>query len=183
MRSSPDNHTERATLAAGCFWCVEAVFQCLRGVEEVVPGYAGGHVPNPTYREVCSGRTGHAEAVQITFNPDVIAYADLLDVFWRIHDPTTLNRQGADVGPQYRSAIFYHDEIQRRVAQESKQAAETARLWPGPIVTEITAFTNFYPAEEDHRHYYRRNPDQPYCRLVIDPKIAKLQAHFRERVK
>jgi peptide-methionine (S)-S-oxide reductase len=161
------------TLGAGCFWCVEAVFQRLKGVERVVSGYAGGRVKQPTYQQVCAGATGHAEAVQITFDPAVISFEDLLYVFWRAHDPTTLNRQGADVGTQYRSAIFYHDETQKAAAEKSK--SDAAGLWPNPIVTEITPFTNFYEAEAYHQDYYRLNPNQPYCRAVIDPKITKLQ--------
>ncbi|MCM2264595.1 MAG: peptide-methionine (S)-S-oxide reductase MsrA [Desulfuromonadales bacterium] len=172
-----------ATLAAGCFWCVEAVFDRLKGVAQVVSGYAGGKVPYPTYREVCDGTTGHAEAVQITFDPAVINFAELLEVFWRIHDPTTLNRQGADVGTQYRSAIFWHDQQQRETAERSLRAAEAARLWPDLIVTEIVPFTNFYPAEGYHRDYYRLNPHQPYCRIVIDPKISKLHKDFADKLK
>jgi peptide-methionine (S)-S-oxide reductase len=172
-----------ATLAAGCFWCVEAVFSRLRGVEMVVSGYSGGAVPNPDYREVCSGRTGHAEAVQITFDPEQISFADLLEVFWLSHDPTTLNRQGADVGTQYRSAIFYHDESQRQVAERSRREAEEAGIGPGSIVTEIVPFTNFYRAEGYHQDFFRLNPDQPYCRMVIDPKIRKLQKTFSDKLK
>jgi peptide-methionine (S)-S-oxide reductase len=174
---------ETAILAAGCFWCVEAVFSRLRGVEKVVPGYAGGSVPNPTYREVCSGTTGHAEAVQITFDPETISFAELLEVFWRTHDPTTHNRQGADAGTQYRSAIFCHDERQRAIAEQSKRQAGEAGLWPDPIVTEIVPFTNFYAAEAYHQDYYRLNPGQPYCRLVIAPKIGKLRQEFADRLK
>jgi peptide-methionine (S)-S-oxide reductase len=174
---------ETADLAAGCFWCVEAVFSRLRGVEKVVPGYTGGSVPNPTYHEVCSGTTGHAEAVRITFDPDTISFAELLEVFWRTHDPTTLNRQGADAGTQYRSAIFYHDERQRKIAERSKQEAGKANLWPDPIVTEIVPAAGFYEAEDYHRDYYRMNPHQSYCRLVIDPKIRKLQKEFSEKLK
>lgn len=174
---------ETATLAAGCFWCVEAVFGRLRGVERVVSGYAGGTVPNPSYHEVCSGTTGHAEAVQIVFDPEAISFAELLEVFWRTHDPTTRNRQGADAGTQYRSAIFCHDESQRQIAERSRAAADEAGLWPDPIVTEIVPFTNFYPAEGYHQDYYRLNSFQPYCRIVIDPKIAKLQKEFADRLK
>ena len=174
---------EPATLAAGCFWCVEAIFDRIRGVEKVVSGYAGGTVPNPTYREVCSGMTGHAEAVRITFDPEKISFADLLEVFWRTHDPTTRNRQGADIGTQYRSAIFYHDEKQREIAERSKQETEERELWPDPIVTEIVPLTNFFEAEEDHRDYYRLNSGQPYCRIAIDPKIRKLQKEFPEKLK
>lgn len=174
---------ETATVAAGCFWCVEAVFSRLMGVEKVVSGYAGGEVPNPGYREVCSGTTGHAEAVQITFDPEAVSFAELLEVFWLSHDPTTLDRQGADVGTQYRSVIFYHDESQRQVAERSRREAEEAGLWPGPIVTEIVPFTNFYRAEGYHQDFFRLNPDQPYCRLVIDPKIRKLQKTFSKKLK
>lgn len=174
---------ETATLAAGCFWCVEAVFSRLKGVERVVSGYAGGTVAHPTYQEVCSDETGHAEAVQITFDPEVISFAGLLEVFWRSHDPTTPNRQGADVGSQYRSAIFCHDERQRVTAEQSKREVEAARLWPDPIVTEIVPFTNFYEAEGYHQDYYRLNPFAGYCRLVIDPKIAKLRKEFASRLK
>jgi peptide-methionine (S)-S-oxide reductase len=174
---------EIATLAAGCFWCVEAVFTRLKGVESVVSGYSGGDIAKPSYNDVCSGETGHAEAVQISFDPDIISFDDLLDVFWRVHDPTTLNRQGADIGSQYRSAIFYHDSKQREVAEQSLAAAEAAKLWPDPIVTEIVPFDTFYPAEDYHQDYYRLNPHQPYCRLVIDPKISKLQKNFNNRLK
>jgi len=175
------NVRETATLAAGCFWCVEALFKRLEGVERVVSGYAGGEVANPTYEEVCSGTTGHAEAVQITFDPGVISFEELLRVFWRSHDPTTRDRQGADVGSQYRSAIFCHDERQRQLAERSRAEAET--LWTEPIVTEIVPFRNFYPAEGYHQDYYRLNRNQPYCRLVIDPKIQKLQKDFSVRLK
>jgi len=174
---------EMATLAAGCFWCVETIFGRLKGVEQVVSGYAGGSIANPTYQEVCSGTTGHAEAVQIDFDPDTISFAELLEVFWRTHDPTTLNRQGADVGTQYRSAIFFHDDSQKEVAEQSKREAEAAGLWPDPIVTEIVPFANFYPAEDYHQDYYRLNSFQPYCRLVIDPKIGKLRKEFGSKLK
>lgn len=178
----PDKY-EIATLGAGCFWCVEAVFQDLSGVQRVVSGYAGGSVESPTYQQVCGGTTGHAEAVQITFDPAVLSYADLLEVFWRVHDPTTLNRQGADVGTQYRSIIFYHDDAQRVVAEQSKRATAAAGLWPAPIVTEIVPFTNFYQAEAYHQNYYRSNPHQPYCRAVIDPKVRKFRKDFQARLK
>jgi peptide-methionine (S)-S-oxide reductase len=174
---------ETATFAAGCFWCVEAVFSRLRGVEKVVSGYTGGSVPNPTYGAVCSGTTGHAEAVRIAFDPGKISFAELLEVFWRTHDPTTRNRQGADIGSQYRSAIFYHDERQREIAERSKREAEEASLWSDPIVTEIVPAAKFYEAEESHQEYYRLNPYQTYCRLVIDPKIRKLQKGFADKLK
>ncbi len=175
--------SETATLAAGCFWCVEAVFSRLRGVTKVVSGYTGGTVPNPTYGEVCSGKTGHAEAVQITFEPETISFAELLEIFWRTHDPTTPNRQGADIGTQYRSVIFYHNDRQREVAERSKQEAGETDPRPDPIVTEIVPFTSFYPAEESHQDYYGLNPHQSYCRLVIDPKIRKLQKEFTGKLK
>jgi peptide-methionine (S)-S-oxide reductase len=174
---------ETATFGAGCFWCVEAIFQQLKGVHQVVSGYAGGTVENPTYKHVCTGTTGHAEAVQITFDPEVISYEDLLYVFWRTHDPTTLNRQGADVGTQYRSVIFYHNEEQKALAERSKQETETSGLWPEPIVTEIVPFRNFYNAEKYHQNYYRLNPYQPYCRAVIDPKVQKFKKAFQEKLK
>ena len=177
------NDLQTATLGAGCFWCVEAVFRRLRGVHQVVSGYAGGTVANPTYAQVCRGTTGHAEAVQIRFDPQVISFAELLDVFWRTHDPTTRNRQGADVGTQYRSVIFYHDDAQKAMAERSRQETDRSGLWPNPIVTEIVPFTNFYAAEPEHQEYYERNPNQPYCRLVIDPKIQKLMREFAEKLK
>jgi len=174
---------EIATLGAGCFWCVEAVFQELKGVERVVSGYAGGTVDNPTYQQVCSGATGHAEAVQITFDPTAISFEELLEVFWRTHDPTTLNRQGADVGTQYRSAIFYHDEEQRALAECSKRETDASGLWPDPIVTEVSPFTSFYEAESYHQDYYRTNANQPYCMMVIDPKVRKFRAAFKDKLK
>ncbi len=174
---------EIATLAGGCFWCLEAVFDELAGVEDVVSGYSGGHVPHPTYEAVCTGRTGHAEVVQITFNPDVISYRDLLRVFFSIHDPTTLNRQGADVGTQYRSAIFYHSPEQKAVAEAVIAELEAAGIWDKPIVTEVTPFQAFYPAEDYHQEYFRRNPHQGYCRVVIAPKVAKFRQQFMDRLK
>ncbi len=174
---------ETATLGAGCFWCVEAVFSNLKGVEQVISGYAGGALAYPTYEQVCTGTTGHAEAVQIVFDAEVISFAEILDVFWRTHDPTTLNRQGYDTGTQYRSVIFHHDEEQKAVAEKSKKEAEDSELWPSPIVTEIVPFTNFYKAEEYHQDYYRDNPGQPYCQVVIDPKIRKLRKEFGDKLK
>ena len=174
---------ETATLAGGCFWCTEAVFRRIRGVERVVSGYTGGQTENPTYHEVCGGGTGHAEAVQMVFDPEVISFAELLEIFWRVHDPTTLNRQGADRGTQYRSAIFYHDEVQRAVAEESKRRAEEARLWPDPIVTEVVPATAFYPAEEYHQNYHYHNRLQGYCLMVIDPKLKKLEQLVGDRLK
>lgn len=172
--------SETATLGAGCFWCVEAVFQQLQGVLRVVPGYAGGASERPTYQQVCSGTTGHVEVAQLDFDPQQIAFADLLEVFWRTHDPTTLNRQGPDVGSQYRSAIFYHNEAQRVVAEASRQAA--AQLWADTIVTAIEPCSPFYPAEDYHRDYYRLNPGQTYCRLVIAPKLKKFAQEFAGRL-
>ncbi len=170
---------ETATLAGGCFWCLEAAFELIRGVESVVSGYTGGTVANPTYRQVCGGGTGHAEAVQVRFDAAVVSYRDLLDVFFTIHDPTTPNRQGADVGTQYRSAIFYHTPEQREAAESAIAELERAGTWRGPIVTEVAPLEAFYAAEAYHREYFRRNPEQSYCRLVIEPKIAKLRkAHF-----
>ena len=174
---------EIATLAGGCFWCLEAVFEQLRGVTKVASGYAGGDVPNPSYQAVCTGTTGHAEVVQVAFDPAVIRYRDLLDVFFTIHDPTTLNQQGGDVGTQYRSAIFYHDDEQRRAADDVVRKLEAEHVFDDPIVTEIVPLTAFHPAEEYHREYYRRNPNQPYCRAVIAPKVAKLRSKYFEKLK
>ena len=177
------NQLKTATLGAGCFWCIEAVFQNLKGVESVVSGYTGGRVENPTYEQICTGTTGHAEVAQIIFDPAVISFEDLLYVFWRTHDPTTLNRQGADVGTQYRSAIFYDSEEQKKVAEKSKAKTDASDLWPDPIVTEISQLDKFYKAEEYHQDYYRLNSNQPYCRLIIDPKIRKLKKEFSNKLK
>lgn len=174
---------EITTLGGGCFWCVEAVYQELQGVQSAVSGYAGGTVDNPTYYQVCSGTTGHAEVVQITFDPTIITFADILYVFWRTHDPTTLNRQGYDVGTQYRSIILYHSEQQRAIAEQSKHDTDASGLWPHPIVTEISPFTTFYKAEDYHQNFYRDNPYQPYCLAIIDPKIRKLRKELREKLK
>jgi peptide-methionine (S)-S-oxide reductase len=174
---------ETATLGAGCFWCVEAIFQNLKGVHRIVSGYAGGTVENPTYKQVCSGKTGHAEVVQITFDPTIISFEELLYVFWRTHDPTTLNQQGADVGTQYRSVILYHTEQQKTIAEKSKRETDASGLWPSPIVTEIAPLRQFYPAEEYHQNFYRLNPSQPYCRVVIDPKVRKLHKEFPHKLK
>lgn len=174
---------EVATLAGGCFWCLEAVYRMVRGVSNVTSGYTGGTWPNPSYEQVCTGSTGHAEAVRIEYDPAVISYGEILDIFWQIHDPTTLNRQGADVGTQYRSAIFYHDEEQRLAAKRSVREAETARIWPDPIVTEIVPATTFYPAEAYHREYYEQNRQQPYCRIVIEPKVRALLKAFPDKVR
>jgi len=178
-----NNHTEVATLAGGCFWCLEPIFEELKGVENVVVGYSGGDVANPTYEQVCTGKTGHAESVQITFNPEVISYADLLRVFFTVHDPTTLNRQGADVGTQYRSAIFYHNEQQKETAEKVIKELEDEGVWNNPIVTEVTKFDVFYKAEKYHQEYYEKNPNQGYCRIVIDPKVQKFRKKFSDRLK
>jgi peptide-methionine (S)-S-oxide reductase len=174
---------EIATFGAGCFWCVEAVFQQIKGVDTVVSGYMGGKIPNPTYREICSGLTGHAEVIQIKFNPQVVSFADLLKVFWGTHDPTTLNRQGADVGTQYRSAVFYHNATQKELAESIKADLNKSGAFANPIVTEITAATTFYVAEDYHQNYYRLNGDQPYCRFVIQPKMEKLDKVFKAYLK
>lgn len=174
---------ETATLGAGCFWCVEAVFDDLRGVEDVVSGYSGGHKENPTYQEVCSETTGHAEVAQITFDPQVISFADILRVFFSVHDPTQLNRQGNDVGTSYRSAIFYHDEEQKRVAHEVIDEITREGIYDKPIVTEVTAFDKFWPAEDYHQEYFANNPNQPYCAAVVAPKVAKFRQKFVNRLK
>lgn len=179
----PESGLETATLAGGCFWCTEAVFKRLRGVVKVVSGYSGGDVDNPSYQQVSGGRTGHAEAVQVTFDPRVISYESLLDVFWATHDPTTLDRQGADVGHQYRSAIFYHSDEQRRAAEESKAKMDASGKLRDKIVTRIEPFKSFYPAESYHQDYYAANPHNSYCTLVIDPKITKLMRRFGDAVK
>ncbi len=173
--------TELATLAGGCFWCLDAVYRDLRGVEKVVSGYMGGQTANPSYELVCTGTSGHAEVVQITFDPDVISYRELLEVFFTIHDPTTLNRQGADSGTQYRSAIFYHSPDQEAAAEEV--SAKVQPLWDDPIVTEVAPADTFYPGEEHHQDYYNNNPNLPYCQIVIEPKVAKARATFLEKLK
>jgi peptide-methionine (S)-S-oxide reductase len=172
-----------ATLAGGCFWCLEAVFEQLQGVEKVESGYSGGTVVNPTYKQVSSGTTGHAEAVQVTFDPTEVTFRELLEVFFTIHDPTTLNRQGADVGPQYRSAIFYHSEEQRAVAEQVIQEITEAGIWDNPIVTEVAPFEAFFKAEGYHQEYYRNNAYQPYCRVVIAPKVAKFRQKYVDKLK
>ncbi|MFN2194776.1 MAG: peptide-methionine (S)-S-oxide reductase MsrA [Anaerolineales bacterium] len=171
----------QATLGGGCFWCLEAVYKDLKGVEKVVSGYAGGWVPNPGYQLVCTGTTGHAEVTQLTFDPDVISFEQILQVFFTIHDPTTLNRQGNDVGPQYRSIILYHDEDQRAAAQAAIQDAQA--LWNAPIVTEVKPLENFYPAEDYHQDYFERNPYQGYCQVIIAPKVAKFRKQYTEMLK
>jgi peptide-methionine (S)-S-oxide reductase len=179
----PDPNTEKATFGCGCFWCTEAVYQQLRGVHSVESGYSGGHTENPTYEQVCSGRTGHAEVIQITYDPTAISFDELLNVFWKTHDPTTPNRQGHDVGTQYRSAIFYHNDEQRRIAEQYKQQLDKSGTFKSPIVTEITAFEKFYPAENYHQKYFELNPAQSYCQLVIRPKVEKFKKDFKEMLR
>jgi peptide-methionine (S)-S-oxide reductase len=174
---------EIATLAGGCFWCLEAVYDGMKGVESVESGYMGGRTPRPTYEEVCGGDSGHAEVVQITYDPAVVSFKDLLDVFFTIHDPTTLNYQGNDAGTQYRSAIFYHSPQQKAAAEEAIARYNAAGLWKDPIVTEVTAASTFHVAEGYHQEYYERNPYQPYCRAVVAPKVAKFRKQFLERLK
>ena len=177
------SQNEVTTLAGGCFWCLEAAFGQLRGVERVESGYTGGHVPNPSYERVCTGTTGHAEVVQVTFDPEVISFADLLHVFFTIHDPTTLNQQGGDVGTQYRSAVFYHSPEQKAEAERVIAELTAEQVWDDPIVTEVAPLARFYPAEEYHRDYYRRNPDQGYCRAVVAPKVAKVRKLYFDKLK
>ena len=174
---------ELATFGAGCFWCVEAVFLSLKGVISVQSGYSGGYTENPTYKEVCTGNTGHAEVVQIEFDPAVISYAELLEVFWQVHDPTTLNRQGGDVGTQYRSSVFYHSENQRKEAEFYKKRLSDEKVWKDPIVTEIVPFKVFYKAEDYHQDYFANNPNQPYCAMVVAPKLQKFKKAFAAKLK
>jgi peptide-methionine (S)-S-oxide reductase len=177
------NNLDTATFGAGCFWCVEAVFQQLKGVRSVESGYSGGHTRNPTYKEVCTGNTGHAEVCRITYDPAVISFTQLLEVFWNIHDPTTLNQQGGDIGTQYRSVVFYHTEKQRLLAEEKKSALDAAHIWKDRVVTEILPFTKFFRAEDYHQEYYFQNSSQPYCSTVITPKIEKFRKVFADRLK
>ena len=174
---------QTATLAGGCFWCLEAVYDEIKGVHSVESGYTGGHVDNPSYRAVCNGDTGHAEVIQVHFDPGVVSYRDLLNVFFAIHDPTTLNRQGADVGTQYRSAIFYHDEEQKKVAEELIRDLNAQQIWDKPIVTQVEKLDKFYVAEDYHQEYFARNPYQPYCMAVVAPKVSKFRKHFLELLK
>jgi len=174
---------ETATLAGGCFWCIEAVFDRLRGVKDVIPGYAGGETSNPTYEQICTGRTGHAEVINIVFDPDGISYRDLLEVFFAVHDPTALNRQGADVGTQYRSAIFYHTPKQKETAERVIADLNQEGIWDDPIVTELAPLEDFYEAEDYHRDYFDRNPNQPYCRVTITPKLSKLRERFSDKLR
>lgn len=181
--STNDNHTETITLGGGCFWCLEPIFADLVGVEDAVVGYSGGHVEDPSYQQVCTGRTGHAEVVQVTFDPETISLEEILKIFLTTHDPTTLNRQGADVGPQYRSAIFYNGEEQRQTAQRVIEEIDTAGIWGKPIVTEVAPFDEFYRAEEYHQEYYEKNPGAGYCRVVIAPKVAKFRKNYADQLK
>lgn len=180
---SEQSNLDTATFGAGCFWCVEAIFQNLNGVKSVVSGYSGGNIKNPAYREVCMGVTGHAEVIQLTYDPSVVTYDELLEVFWQTHDPTTLNKQGADVGTQYRSVVFYHNEKQKELAQSYKQKLDASGAFDKPIVTEISPLINFYKAEQDHQDYYNQNSDQPYCSYVIKPKLEKFKKVFGDKVK
>ncbi len=174
---------EVATLGAGCFWCVEAAFMQLNGVESAKSGYSGGHIKNPSYKEVCNGNTGHAEVVQIKFDPAIISFAEILEVFFTVHDPTQLNRQGNDIGTQYRSAVFFHSEEQKQIALKAIEAANETHTWANPVVTEVTAFEAFYPAEEYHDNYYNLHTDQPYCSMVITPKMEKFKKKFHDKLK
>lgn len=178
-----EKKVEVATFGNGCFWCTEAVFEELKGVESAVSGYSGGRVPNPTYEQVCTGATGHAEVIQITYDPAVITFPELLEVFWKTHDPTTLNQQGPDHGTQYRSAVFYHSDEQRELAEKYKQRLDESGAFDAPIVTEITKFQKFYPAEDYHQQYFQDNPRQPYCRAVVKPKVVKFRKAFHEKLK
>jgi peptide-methionine (S)-S-oxide reductase len=177
------SNLETATLGAGCFWCVEAVFDDLKGVEDVMSGYSNGQTLNPTYREVCNGDTGHAEVIQIKFDPEVISYRDILKVFFAVHDPTTLNRQGGDIGTQYRSAIFFHSPEQEKTAREVIAELTAENIWDAPIVTEVTPVSNYFPAEDYHQEYFANNPNQPYCQAVVAPKVAKFRQKFLEKLK
>ena len=178
-----DNQLELATFGAGCFWCTEAVFQNVKGVSKVVSGYAGGKVKNPTYREICTGTTGHAEVAQITFDPSKVSFEELLEVFWNTHDPTTLNKQGADEGTQYRSVIFYHSDDQRQAAEEYKSQLESSKVYQNPIVTEISPLPDYYPAENYHQNYFVNHSEQGYCTFVVAPKVRKLGQYFQDWVK
>ena len=181
-QTNPD-HLEVATLGGGCFWCLEPIFKDLKGVISAESGYSGGHRPNPSYEQVCTGATGHAEVVQVTFDPAVVSYREVLEVFFSIHDPTTPNRQGADVGTQYRSAIFYYSPQQKQVAEDLVAELNAAQIWPAPIVTEVVPFTAFHKAEDYHQGYFRANPEQPYCQVVVAPKVAKFRKQFAARLK
>jgi peptide-methionine (S)-S-oxide reductase len=183
QKQSRSKGKEVATLAGGCFWCLETIFKEVKGVEKVVSGYSGGTTVNPTYNEVCSGATGHAEAIQIIFDPRIISFKEILSIFFTVHDPTTLNRQGPDIGTQYRSAIFYHNEEQKTIVEQLIHDLNSSNGWGAPIVTEIKPFRNFYPAEEYHQDYYERNPEQPYCSVVIAPKLDKFRKQYLKKEK
>lgn len=178
-----ENNLQTATFGSGCFWCTEAIFDRVEGVKSVTSGYSGGTVANPSYKQVCTGTTGHAEVIQLTFDPKKVSYDELLEIFWKTHDPTTLNRQGADVGTQYRSVIFYHNEEQKNKAEKYKAELDKAGIWKNPIVTQIVPFTNFYEAEDYHQEYYENNPNQSYCSLVITPKVEKFEKVFKDKLK
>jgi peptide-methionine (S)-S-oxide reductase len=182
-KTMSNKKTEEATFGTGCFWCSEAIFSRLKGVMSVTPGYSGGKTKNPSYDEVCTGETGHAEVVRIVYDPSVITFEELLEVFWKTHDPTTPNRQGADVGTQYRSVIFYHNEKQKELAEHYKQKLNEEKIWKNPVVTEISPLTSFYPAEDYHKNYYENNPAKGYCNFVITPKVEKFEKIFREKIK
>lgn len=181
--SEKEQGLEKATLGGGCFWCTEAVYNEMRGIVEVVPGYSGGHIKNPSYKEVCTGRTGHAEVVQITYNPEEVSFSEILEVFFKTHDPTTLNRQGNDVGTQYRSAVFYHNPEQKQTAEKVIELFQQDAVYDDPIVTEVTAFDVFYVAEDYHHNYFERNKNQPYCQFVVAPKVEKFKKIFKEKLK
>lgn len=183
MDNQTQNKTEVATFGSGCFWCTEAIFERVRGVQKVISGYSGGTIENPTYKEVCTGTTGHAECTQIYYDPSLITYDELLEIFWKTHDPTTLNRQGNDVGTQYRSVIFYHNLEQKEKAEFYKKKLEEEKIWDKPIVTEIVEFKKFYPAEDYHQNYYDNNPNQGYCAFVITPKVEKFEKIFKDKLK
>lgn len=183
MTNETSNELELATLAGGCFWCLEAVFNKMKGVTTAISGYMGGKTLNPTYRQVCSGTTGHAEVVQVAFDPALVSYREILEVFFTIHDPTTLNRQGNDAGTQYRSAIFYHSSEQKQIADSLIAELNAAKAWPSPIVTEVTPAATFYPAEDYHQEYFEHNADQPYCEYVVAPKVVKFRTKFADKLK
>jgi methionine-S-sulfoxide reductase len=182
-KQDKEKKVEVATFGSGCFWCTEAVFEELKGVESAVSGYSGGRVPNPTYEQICTGGTGHAEVIQVTYDPEVITFPELLEVFWMTHDPTTLNQQGPDHGTQYRSAVFYHTDEQRELAEKYMQRLDESGAFDAPIVTEITKFQKFYPAEDYHQEYFAANPRQPYCRAVVKPKVVKFRKAFKDKLK
>ncbi|MDN3670833.1 peptide-methionine (S)-S-oxide reductase MsrA [Echinicola jeungdonensis] len=181
-REIPEGY-ELATLGAGCFWCVEAIFEKLKGVKNLLPGFSGGHIEDPSYQDVVTGTTGHAEVIQFAYDPQILPFSEILKIFWSTHNPTTLNRQGADVGAQYRSAIFYHSDKQKEIAEELKKQLNNSDVFSDPIVTEITPFSNFYPAEDYHKQYYETNKQAPYCQMVIRPKVEKFKQYFGERIK